>query len=177
MWKPVRYEETRSENFFQSCHFKISRGRPHVRLRSAVKSLLLVCRLRFWLSREQTQGPVWASSNWPRKWSPPSQDTGNSRLSHFQRFTARPTTYPSCRIYHFYQPRFRSCFTLRSHHIYMTTFKRLLWAFPLRWDFPLISANAARLVVAVELIHAVKEVCLHKKLARFCWGFFGGGGG
>lgn len=40
----------------------------------------------------------------------------------------------------------------------------------------MISANAARLVVAVELIHSVKEVCLHKKLARFCWVFFWGGG-
>ena len=31
-------------------------------------------------------------------------------------------------------------------------------------------------MVAVELIHSVKEVCLHKKLARFCWVFFWGGG-
>lgn len=77
-------------------------------------------------------GPCLGLKYWPRKWSPPSQDTGNSRLSHFQRFTARPTTYPSCLIYHFYQPLFRSCFTLKSHHVYMTTFKRLLWAFPLR---------------------------------------------
>ena len=103
--------------FFQSCHFKASRGRQHACLWSAIKVFPAGLPSPVLVNQRADSGPCLCLKYWPRKWSPPSQDTGNSRLSHFQRFTARPATYPSCLIHHFYQTLFWSCFTLKSHHI------------------------------------------------------------